>query len=322
VNALKVDRKRLENYVANLRGEIVEYQNVVSESEMRENQSQRNASELEIRVLEMRKVESALMERVSELVDAQRETLEDMKRVLESKDLNGAKRVLTNMTVRATSVTAKINALLRRGQNTSISNDEAREPPVSTNHADVPEDEFYQASGVESDARFESTTASTNAMTEVRTARTTTSTRTTIFSRLTRRDLRAKESAGISGRNTEEPKIIMSRTGRQRAYGNSLEKSLEAAERSTGALREIVSSKNEEIHRLEDKLKAASDLVASLEMDRYMETKLHRKENRNLHVDEKADPMKTREQILKLRKKPNSLFGWQDFDDESSHKDD
>jgi hypothetical protein len=321
VNALKVDRKRLESYVGNLRTEIVEYQSLVSEREMQEKQARRYTSELEYRILEMRKVESALMERVYELVETQRETLEEMKRVIDSRDYNGARRVLAKMNTRGASITVKINSLLRRHENVSNNSEQVREPPISPSRSMTSDHQAEQVSLVETEARIESTTAASSINNaESRSVKSTATTKTNIFFRISKRELQSREAVTSGNQNPFETRPIFSRIGRQKAYETSLEKTREGAERNAEALREVVVSKNAEIQRLEEELKAASEVVARLEMDRFLETRKHRKENRNLHVDEKADPFKKREQLTKQRVKPQSLFDWQDFEEDGNQK--
>lgn len=310
IKSLSADKKRLERNVAMLRKELLDSHHRVSEQKLKVSQSDRRAQELEQRANEMKISEAALSERVKELHDVQGKMLAEMKKVVESKDAPAARRALANLSQQRSRIVGRIaNIMTKRGQTATGEGDENATPEAAADDGELGDDgagDDTQEAGTANHSEHETVA------TEFGNSEADLSRRTSLLGRFQNKERQYHTSVGDSTSKTGHlSPTPYSRSGRQQIYENNLERSREAAERDSEALREVLDLKSSEIDRLDTELKKVKGEAATLERELHSERQNRRKENRNLRIAGEDEARKHISHVVQLRNKPQSLFEWQ-----------
>jgi chromosome segregation ATPase len=320
---LTADKKRLEKSVAMLRTELLTSHHKVSEEKLKTTQAERRIADLESRAVELRDSESALAERVAELNDVQGKMLEEMKKVVESRDAPAARRALTNLNQQRSRIVGKIASLLTKrnggvdradsepsdglGVDSVIdASVQGRESSMLNNDAgqDQSLSSGFESSGLPhvSPNTLERHSSSDGGALQKKSS----------FMHL----FRIGSQTPMFGRqrSNERSTLVpspLSKSNRQQIYEANLIRSRESAERDSDVLRDVVENKKSEIERLELELKDSKEQAAAFERELHSERQNRRKENRNLHVVSEDEPRKQMTSIVQQRNKPSTLFEWQ-----------
>eukprot|EP00173_Palmaria_palmata_P001033 Plantae.Rhodophyta-Palmaria_palmata.ctg1542.p1 GENE.Plantae.Rhodophyta-Palmaria_palmata.ctg1542~~Plantae.Rhodophyta-Palmaria_palmata.ctg1542.p1 ORF type:complete len:459 (+),score=109.76 Plantae.Rhodophyta-Palmaria_palmata.ctg1542:270-1646(+) len=327
---LAADKKRLERNVGTLRTELLHSHHRLSEQKLKTTQAERKIADLESRQSEMRENENALSERVKELHEVQGEMLDEMKRVVNSKDVAGSRRALTNLAQKRSRIVGKIANILTRKSNMSRQE--------STRSARSGEEGAAEGmSRSDSDMMKLPTMIDTNYSRQMQTMQTARAdspdsngeipssgppevSRKSSIMQIFR--IGGNQNGNASNQphpltreqSAERGSVVLSplsRTNKQQIYETNLERSREAAHKDTDVLREVVQNKTSEIDKLEAQLKNAKEHAEKLELELQSERLNKRKENRNLHIQEEEEPKRQINMILKERSRPSTLFDWQ-----------
>lgn len=338
---LAADKKRLEKNVAMLRTEVLASHHKVSEQKLETTQAERRVADLEARAAEMRSSEAALTERVKELHEVQGQMLEEMKKVVDSKDAPAARRALNTLTQQRSRIVGKIASILTK-RNSTV----GRQYSGSEHSASAAVDATIDASQAQisqsyPDLRIDTDPAragssSTPKLAEVASSSTHSIARLSGIPRQNSSDgggiqrksslmgiFRVGSQSPASGggvglgrqRSNERSSVVpsprSSKQSRQQIYESNLLRSRDAAERDSDAMREVVDNKAAEIGRLETELQEAKQSAATLERELHEERQHRRKENRNLHITAEDEPRKHLSAVVQQRNKPSTLFEWQ-----------
>lgn len=314
---LTTDKRRLEKNVAMLRSELLKSHHKVSDQKLKTSQAERRVADLETRAAELRSSESTLTERVKELHEVQGKMLQEMKKVVESRDAPAARRALANLSTQRSRIVGRIAAIMSKRSNGSAGEDENEmqdmhvdqdtSAEAKSNYSDILQDDSsqrHQVPGAVEDA------SSPVSLSEGRQE-----SGDAVFGRKSSllQIFRAGQGQQSSPRSNDRPSFVqsaVSKSERQQIYESNLLRSREVAERDSDVLREVVEKKASEIERLEEELKVAKDAAAIFERDLHNERQNRRKENRNLHVSSEDEARKHIGQVIKERNKQQSLFEW------------
>lgn len=338
---LAADKKRLEKNVAMLRTEVLASHHKVSEQKLKTTQAERRVADLEARAAEMKSSEAALSERVKELHEVQGQMLEEMKKVVDSKDAPAARRALNNLTQQRSRIVGKIASILTKRNSNVERQDSASEhsggpavdSTIDASQAQV--SQSYPDFTLETD-HARTTSPSTPRLTAVPSSGSpSTTARLSGVPRQNSGDAAfiqrksslmgifrvgsqspARDGGGFGRQRSNEragavPTPRTSKQSRQQIYESNLLRSREAAERDSDAMREVVDNKASEIERLETELLEAKQSAATLERELHAERQHRRKENRNLHIAAEDEPRKHLSAVVQQRNKPSTLFEWQ-----------
>lgn len=325
---LAADKKRLERNVGTLRTELLHSHHRLSEQKLKTTQAERKISDLESRQSELRENENALSERVKELHKVQGEMLEEMKRVVDSKDSAGARRALTNLAQKRSRIVGKIANILTKKSNLSRqgstrsarSDEEGAAEGMSRSDSDLMK---LPTMNDPNSSRRMQTMQNARADSRDSNGEEQSSGPPAVSRKSSIMQLFRRQPDGNAGNQTqpltreqsaEQGSVVpspLSRTNKQQIYETNLVRSREAAHKDTDVLREVVQNKTSEIDKLEALLKDAKEHSEKLELELQSERLNKRKENRNLHIREEEEPKRQINMIMKERSRPSTLFDWQ-----------
>lgn len=318
VQEMTIEKKRLEQNVTVLRGELLDSNHRTNQQKLKTIQAERLGEEMEARMLEMRMSEAALSERVKELHQVQEEMLEEMKKVIQSKDVPAARRALTNLSLRRSRIVGKIAAIMtRRHRGNEEIDDNSQAVGQSSTAAghegsdELPANESSPSMGGQQSPSVKRFATEDNSLQKL----------TSLLGRLrmvgngTSTTQDGVTTAGDPSEGARRAPQVMSKADRHQIYESNLLKSRDAAEKDAVALQEVLDLKSNEIVRLEQELKDAKRQAAKLEEDLHIEKQHRLKENRNLHVPD--DCKNTEEMEFSARRATTrTLFDWQDYEAE------
>lgn len=315
---LTVDKKRLEKNVAMLRTELLASHHKVSEQKLKTTQAERREQDLEARAAELKVSESALSDRVKELHEVQSQMLDEMKKVVESKDAPAARKALNNLSQQRSRIVGKIASLLtkRNGSGVDQLDSDPPEPLGVEDTINASEQGLANSEFGQSQCLVESSGASP-ALDSPVAVRQHSIDGSAFQKKSSFMDIfRSPGNGGgyLQQRSNERSNVVpstLSRSSRQQIYEANLFRSRESAERETEVLRDVVDNKSSEIERLAQELRDAKDSAALLERELHSERQNRRKENRNLHIVAEDEPRKQMNAIVLQRNKPSTLFEWQ-----------
>lgn len=316
IQTLTVEKKRLEQNITLLRGELLDSSHRTNQQKLKTIQAERQVEEMETRMMEMRMSEAALSERVKELHQVQEEMLEEMRKVIQSKDVPSARRALTKLSQRRARIVGKIAAIMaRRHRNNDEGGEKARESGLTPNQAEnepsgeMPFNESSPSAHSNPSPSSKRFTAEDSSLQKL----------TSLLGRVRMggpgNSVSNEGSPAVDRSNSaaHHSREVMSKADRHQSYESNLIKSREAAEKDAVALQEVVELKANEITRLENELKDAKGLVTKYEEQLQAEKQCRLKENRNLHHDDETLD-DDRMHFASRRGTTKTLFDWQDYD--------
>jgi hypothetical protein len=330
VMTMSTDKRRLERSVAMLRTELLDSHHRLSEQKLLTTQSERRVKDLEARASEMRNSEQALAERVKELHEVQGQMLEEMKKIVDSKDLDAsalpaARRALQNLSDRRSRIVGKIASIMTRRNAVNQGEDGAIVREESSSLSETNDDGVLSASTSPIVVESQCSTSAPRSNDEDGIVK-----KPSLLGGLLRMNTSASASrddgsgpptsqkSGSGFANSGASKVPTSKQVRA-IYESNLVLSRETAERDSDTLREVLENKSSEIERLENELKDAKEGAARYERELQSERQHRRKENRNLHNPQEEEARREMSNISH-RSRVQSLFDWQSSNTQSEER--
>lgn len=291
------ERERLQTTVARLRQEIVGAHHETVSVRLEAKHAKDRVEDLEKRAAETKASSSAVLARVTELQHIQDEMVSTMRATETHADAPAARRALATLAEQRTRVVGKIASLLTRNRR----NDNQEAPAHNT----------LSSPNVSKDAIVGTTSFQGLSQTSPAVHVTDSSDEGPSSPGDGDNGGRKMRFGGIRKFGNELTRAATNRVPARRAMLANVEKTREAVEKDTRALRDVIEMKESELERMERELYDAKDHAASLEKALQLERQKRRLENRNMRVPAVEQARMEMTESTTSRRKRQTLFQWQ-----------